>query len=44
MKYKLPTFTGTSEPTDAEEWFRQMKDIFDIMGIDDVTKVKLALL
>ena len=42
MKYKPPTFTGTGETTVAEEWFRQMEDIFDIMGIKEDMKVKLA--
>ena len=42
MKYKPLTFAGMGDPTEAEEWFKQMEDIFDIMGVEGEMRVKLA--
>ena len=42
MKYKPLSFEGKGESTDAKECFRQVEDLFDVIGIGDEMKVKLV--
>ena len=36
-------FTGTTEPTKAEQWIQQMEDIFEVLGCTDREKRRMAV-
>ena len=42
-RQKPPTFEGTYDPAEAEDWLKRIKRIFNYMGLEDHEKVACAV-